>query len=55
MFDVIPTREIYWNISGIVWMYILARISFVIFGWKFYQRFKLWKSGKPMHDWIMSV
>jgi Fe-S oxidoreductase/nitrate reductase gamma subunit len=47
MFDVTPTREIYWNISGIIWMYILACISFIIFGLKFYQRFKLWKSGKP--------
>ena len=47
MFDVIPTREIYWNISGIVWMYILAGISLIIFGWKIFQRLKLWKSGKP--------
>ena len=47
MYDVTPTREIYWNISGIVWMYLLAVISLAIFGWKFYRRFRLWKSGKP--------
>ena len=45
--DVVPTREIYWNISGIVWMYILFIIAMIIFGWKFSQHIKLWKIGKP--------
>ncbi|MEJ2537945.1 MAG: respiratory nitrate reductase subunit gamma, partial [Calditrichia bacterium] len=43
----VPTREIYWNISGIIWMYILFLIVVIIFGWRFYQRYKLWKLGKP--------
>jgi Fe-S oxidoreductase/nitrate reductase gamma subunit len=43
----VPTREIYWNISGIIWMYILFLIVVIIFGRRFYQRIKLWKLGKP--------
>lgn len=41
----VPTREIYWNISGIVWMYALALIAVAIFAWRFYQRYRLWKVG----------
>lgn len=42
-----PTREIYWNISGIVWMYVFLLITLIIFFWKFYQRYRLWSIGKP--------
>ena len=41
----VPTREIYWNISGIVWMYVLALVAVAIFAWRFYQRYRLWKLG----------
>jgi Fe-S oxidoreductase/nitrate reductase gamma subunit len=44
--DVVPTREIYWNISDIIWMYVLFIITMIIFGWKFSQHIKLWKIGK---------
>ncbi len=47
MYQLIPTREIYWNISGIVWMYVLAMVAFIIFAMKFYQRYRLWKLGQP--------
>ncbi len=47
MHELIPTREIYWNISGILWMYILLLIAIAISGWKFYRRYKLWKLGQP--------
>ncbi len=40
-----PTREIYWNISGIIWMYVLFLVAVVFFVWKFYRRYKLWKIG----------
>ena len=42
-----PSREIYWNISGILWMYVLTIFTLIVFGLKFYQRYKLWKIGKP--------
>lgn len=42
-----PTREIYWNISGHNWMYLLMVVSFVIFLWGFYRRYQLWRLGKP--------
>ena len=47
MHELIPTREIYWNISGILWMYILLLITVIIFGWKFYRRYRLWRLGQP--------
>ena len=47
MYSLTPSREIYWNISGILWMYVLAIFTFIVFGLKFYQRYKLWKIGKP--------
>ena len=45
MSDITPMREIYWNISGIIWMYVLALFTLIVFGLKFYQRYKLWKIG----------
>jgi len=42
-----PTREIYWNISGHYWMYLFMVISLAIFFYGFYQRYKLWCLGKP--------
>ncbi len=43
----VPTREIYWNINGIIWMYVLLLFTVIIFAWKFYRRYKLWKLGQP--------
>jgi Fe-S oxidoreductase/nitrate reductase gamma subunit len=41
----VPMREIYWNISGLIWMYLLLVVSLFIFFRKFYTRFKLWRLG----------
>ena len=46
MYNDIPTREIYWNISGVIWMYLLFLVALSIFVWKFYQRYRLWKVGR---------
>ncbi len=46
MYSTLPTREIYWNISGIVWMYVLFVVMFAIFLWGFYKRIRLWKLGR---------
>lgn len=43
--DGVPTREIYWNISGVIWMYVLLAVAVVVFVWKFYQRYRLWRLG----------
>ena len=51
MYDVIPTREIYWNISGIVWMYILLLLAMIPFCWQIYQRLRLWRLGQPEVRW----
>jgi Fe-S oxidoreductase/nitrate reductase gamma subunit len=48
MQNLIPTREIYWNISGIIWMYILFIITMMLFFRRFYQRYQLWKLGQPV-------
>jgi Fe-S oxidoreductase/nitrate reductase gamma subunit len=47
MHDVIPTREIYWNISGIVWMYVLSMLAVIPFCWQIYRRVRLWRIGQP--------
>lgn len=47
MMNQIPTREIYWNISGIVFMYLALLVTLVVFFYKFYQHYRLWKIGKP--------
>ncbi|MFZ0390136.1 MAG: 4Fe-4S dicluster domain-containing protein, partial [Calditrichia bacterium] len=43
----VPTREIYWNISGLIWMYVLLLAAAAVFFWKFYRRYRLWKLGHP--------
>ncbi len=42
----VPTREIYWNISGIVWMYVSFVVMVAIFAWGFSRHYKLWRLGK---------
>ncbi|ATW28050.1 heterodisulfide reductase-related iron-sulfur binding cluster [Candidatus Formimonas warabiya] len=42
-----PTREIYWNISGYHWMYLLFLVCLAVFVRGFYGRYKLWRIGKP--------
>src|SRR3990172_433152 len=43
----IPTREIYWNISAIWVMYVLLIPTLLIFAYGIYRRFRLWQLGKP--------
>ncbi len=43
----VPTREIYWNISGTIWMYFFAIITIGIFVYGFYRRYLLWRVGQP--------
>ncbi|MFZ7103855.1 MAG: heterodisulfide reductase-related iron-sulfur binding cluster [Peptococcaceae bacterium] len=41
-----PTREIYWNISGHIWMYLFMVVSVAIFIFGFYCRYRLWSLGQ---------
>lgn len=41
------SREVFWNISYGYIVYLLAAISIIIWLFGFYQRFKLWRQGKP--------
>jgi Fe-S oxidoreductase/nitrate reductase gamma subunit len=43
----IPEREIFWNISFSLVLYILATIVVAIMAYSFYRRFKMWHIGKP--------
>jgi Fe-S oxidoreductase/nitrate reductase gamma subunit len=42
-----PTREIYWNIPGHNFLYVLFAIVLIIFIYGFYQRIRLWRLGQP--------
>jgi Fe-S oxidoreductase/nitrate reductase gamma subunit len=41
------TRQVYWNIEGEHWMYLLFIIALIFFGYGVYKRVTLWKLGKP--------
>lgn len=41
-----PAREIYWNIVGHHWMYLLMVIALVFFARGFYLRCQLWRLGR---------
>ncbi|MEK6562071.1 MAG: (Fe-S)-binding protein, partial [Candidatus Binatota bacterium] len=43
----IPTREIYWNISAVWVMYVLLIPTLLIFAYGIYRRFRLWQLGRP--------
>lgn len=40
------TRELYWNITGFLWMYLFALIAIVIFSWGVYRQIRKWRSGQ---------
>jgi Fe-S oxidoreductase/nitrate reductase gamma subunit len=42
-----PTREIYWNISGIFIMYLLLLPTVAVFAYGFWRRIRLWRIGGP--------
>lgn len=43
----IPTREVYWNISGVSLMYVLLIPTVLIFAYGFFRHYRLWRLGKP--------
>jgi len=45
------TRQVYWNIEGEHWLYLLLIIALVIFGYGVYKHVKLWKLGQPENRW----
>jgi Fe-S oxidoreductase/nitrate reductase gamma subunit len=47
----VATREVYWNIEGEHWMYLLFVLALVAFGYGVYQRVKLWKLGSSENRW----
>ena len=45
------TREVYWNIDGEHWLYLLFITALIIFGYGIYKRVQLWKLGQPENRW----
>ena len=43
----IPTREIYWNITGVWVMYVLLIPTILVFAYGVYRQYRLWRLGKP--------
>ncbi len=42
-----PTRQIYWNIAGHMFLYLFMVIALGIFAYGIYKRYRLWRLGKP--------
>ena len=45
------SRQVYWNIEGEHWLYLLFFVALVIFGYGVYKRVILWKLGQPENRW----
>lgn len=45
------TRQVYWNIEGHTWLYLLFLMALVSFGYGVYRRLQLWKMGQPENRW----
>jgi Fe-S oxidoreductase/nitrate reductase gamma subunit len=43
----VPTREIYWNISGGSLIYVFAAIAGGLWAWQMWRRIRLWRLGGP--------
>ncbi|WP_366921474.1 4Fe-4S dicluster domain-containing protein [Metallumcola ferriviriculae] len=41
------SRQLYWNIHGHGFMYLLFLVALVIFGYGIYRQYKLWRRGLP--------
>jgi len=41
------TRQVYWNIEGEHWLYLLFIFALIFFGYGVFKRVQLWKLGKP--------
>lgn len=44
-----PTREIYWNITGHSWMYLFLVLSLASFAYGAWRRCRLWQAGRAEH------
>lgn len=42
-----PTRELYWNIEGHGWMYLLFLVSLALFLYGCYRHYRVWRLGQP--------
>ncbi|MBI4527097.1 MAG: respiratory nitrate reductase subunit gamma, partial [Deltaproteobacteria bacterium] len=42
-----PTREVYWNITGIWLMYVLLIPTILVFAYGIYRHYRLWRLGRP--------
>ncbi|MGE5578103.1 MAG: heterodisulfide reductase-related iron-sulfur binding cluster [Syntrophothermus sp.] len=42
-----PTRQVYWNIAGHLFMYLFMVIALGIFAYGIVKRYRLWRLGKP--------
>lgn len=45
------TRQVYWNIEGEHWLYLLFIFALVFFAYGVYKRVQLWKLGQPDNRW----
>lgn len=44
--NIMPTREIYWNIPGHLLIYLFTLAALAVFFYGFYQKYRCWKRGK---------
>ncbi|MDR3584401.1 MAG: heterodisulfide reductase-related iron-sulfur binding cluster [Desulfosporosinus sp.] len=45
------TRQVYWNIEGEHWLYLLFIFALIFFSYGVFKRVQLWKLGKPENRW----
>jgi Fe-S oxidoreductase/nitrate reductase gamma subunit len=43
-----PTRQVYFNVTGVWLMYVLLAITLAVFGYGIYRRWRLWQIGRPV-------
>lgn len=46
-----PTRQIYWNIEGHAFLYVLLLAALAVMAYGVYRRVKLWRMGQPDNRW----
>ena len=45
------TRQVYWNIEGEHWLYLLFIFALIFFSYGVFKRVQLWKLGQPENRW----
>ncbi len=43
-----PTRQVYFNITGVWLMYVFFALTLLVFGYGVYRRWRLWQIGRPV-------